>query len=516
MDRELSVKMTLDNSEYIESLQQIISRTYEFRNEIDKVKDKLEILSSTKVETEIKVNTEESLKSIKEIVDTLKELEENSSIALEVKSNGEDSKNIFGNLDGIENMKNIYKSIMSSVDEDNTDTLTDILGDKGSAKNALEWIKSQNSSVNDEEIIKGIAKAREHGLDYKKLISTAQDTSAATGTNFEEVIESIIEINSGKSGDYTKQFKNLGLDKKELKGKGKRKNNSKGKNKRKSQKNPTGATSEIIGTIGEKYKGASKKAGKNAAMKNPLNTIKKTKVDIGKVFKASKGTGQIKKSGGILKKFSGNVIKGFKDILKISKLASGGIMKSIGQVFSMILTNPIGAAIAVIIAVVVLLYKAWTENWGGIKSKIEPIVEPIKKAIGSISPIIEKIIDIVSKFASTIMDVWNKITGFFENPIKGTFDFIAKFTGIGKAGKNALGTSFWGGGLTWVGENGPELIDLPSGSQVFDNRTSKNMTGSNISIPKLADTIVVREDADIDKIANTLARKLKNTGLNMA
>ena len=36
-----------------------------------------------------------------------------------------------------------------------------------------------------------------------------------------------------------------------------------------------------------------------------------------------------------------------------------------------------------------------------------------------------------------------------------------------------------------------------------------NQGGSNVSIPKLADTIVVREDADIDRIANALGKKLR-------
>lgn len=34
---------------------------------------------------------------------------------------------------------------------------------------------------------------------------------------------------------------------------------------------------------------------------------------------------------------------------------------------------------------------------------------------------------------------------------------------------NALGTSNWRGGLSWVGERGPELVDLPRGSRVYPN-----------------------------------------------
>lgn len=41
-----------------------------------------------------------------------------------------------------------------------------------------------------------------------------------------------------------------------------------------------------------------------------------------------------------------------------------------------------------------------------------------------------------------------------------------------RAGHNALGTSSWRGGLTWVGEEGPELMDLPAGTRIYNNRQS--------------------------------------------
>jgi len=55
-----------------------------------------------------------------------------------------------------------------------------------------------------------------------------------------------------------------------------------------------------------------------------------------------------------------------------------------------------------------------------------------------------------------------------------------KKTGTIKVGKNARGTNFWPGGLTWVGEQGPELIDLPRGSKVFSNEKSTEMAKGDI------------------------------------
>ena len=52
----------------------------------------------------------------------------------------------------------------------------------------------------------------------------------------------------------------------------------------------------------------------------------------------------------------------------------------------------------------------------------------------------------------------------------------------GRAGRNAAGTDNWRGGLTWVGENGPELIDLPKGSRVLNNQESRSVGGDTFNI----------------------------------
>ncbi len=52
--------------------------------------------------------------------------------------------------------------------------------------------------------------------------------------------------------------------------------------------------------------------------------------------------------------------------------------------------------------------------------------------------------------------------------------------GFGKnVGRNADGTDYWPGGLTWVGERGPELVSLPQGSRVYSAEDSRSMGGTN-------------------------------------
>ena len=77
-----------------------------------------------------------------------------------------------------------------------------------------------------------------------------------------------------------------------------------------------------------------------------------------------------------------------------------------------------------------------------------------------------------------------------------------------------------------IHEQGPELIDLPTGTRIVPHSESlkqeyvrgrKEGSGKgsmSITIPKLADQIVVREDADIDRIMDKMVFRLKQYGIN--
>lgn len=47
---------------------------------------------------------------------------------------------------------------------------------------------------------------------------------------------------------------------------------------------------------------------------------------------------------------------------------------------------------------------------------------------------------------------------------------------------NAAGDANWRGGLTWVGEAGPELVELPRGSQIYSNQESRNIGNTTYNI----------------------------------
>lgn len=95
------------------------------------------------------------------------------------------------------------------------------------------------------------------------------------------------------------------------------------------------------------------------------------------------------------------------------------------------------------------------------------------------------------------------------NDINKTMDSVSSsINNVGAAAQraskpryNARGTPFFEGGETWVGEDGPELVQLPTGSRIIPNRQSRNPSGDTYNI-----TVNAKVD-DIDSV-----HKLINLG----
>lgn len=66
-------------------------------------------------------------------------------------------------------------------------------------------------------------------------------------------------------------------------------------------------------------------------------------------------------------------------------------------------------------------------------------------------------------------------------------------------GRNASGNDNWRGGLTWVGESGPELVGLPGGSRIYSAQDSRALGGDTFYIT--IDAASVREFNDIVEMA---------------
>jgi phage-related minor tail protein len=194
--------------------------------------------------------------------------------------------------------------------------------------------------------------------------------------------------------------------------------------------------------------------------------------------------------------------------------------------------------------------------WNGIKGLISTLLNNLKRDISNVFNLIKNIITTVwNTIKSLTSSVWNSIKSFVMTPVNAIRDavpsafetmknkissvwegvknvikaplnavisminsFIGRINGLkipdwvpGVGGKGinipkipmlAKGTNYFPGGYAIVGEQGPELVELPRGSKVYPNSQTKNMLGSTIAIN--IQNMTVRDDSDIQKISREL------------
>lgn len=173
-------------------------------------------------------------------------------------------------------------------------------------------------------------------------------------------------------------------------------------------------------------------------------------------------------------------------------------------------------------------------------SVVQRVFPGIKSVITSVWNFIKPLVEGIGKVMSGIASGWNWLAGKVSGKSGGGYGGGSYGSG---AGRNASGTNNWRGGPTWVGENGPELISLPKGTKILPNKESVALASRRTAAPlpsplpqasgdskstsstgawhivlqiaKLADAIIVREDADIDKIGETVSREVIQALKNM-
>jgi hypothetical protein len=142
-----------------------------------------------------------------------------------------------------------------------------------------------------------------------------------------------------------------------------------------------------------------------------------------------------------------------------------------------ILTGPIGAAVVLII-----------RNWDRLKSGASGLVTFVRGRLGALVGFFTSLpgkIGSAMKSVGSVMlapfreglraiaSVWNDTLGKVHFDIPGWVPGLGgKGWGFPKIEGLASGGTVTSGGLTWVGERGPELLSLPTGSRVLDSRSS--------------------------------------------
>lgn len=157
----------------------------------------------------------------------------------------------------------------------------------------------------------------------------------------------------------------------------------------------------------------------------------------------------------------------------------------------------------------------WEKAWNGLK-------DIVGNAFGALEGLVKTPINAVISLVNGAIDGINSIHFTVPDWVPGIGGKGWQGLGIPHIPALAKGTDNWRGGVVQVHERGGEIIDLPQGTRVYPHDESVRMARAegekklSVSIAKLADQIVVREEADIDKLASAFVRKLEQTALNMA
>ena len=189
--------------------------------------------------------------------------------------------------------------------------------------------------------------------------------------------------------------------------------------------------------------------------------------------------------------------------------------------------NPIGVVVLAITALVtagVALYK----NWDQIKAAASSLWQNIKTTFGGIKDSIvgafNSAKDAVGSFFSWIGDKLSWLDNKVESiPILGSVykggkalvggaaDFIGSLIG-----GNALGTSYWKGGLTRVNERGGEILNLPSGTQIIPHDVSKRVAGGQtVQVYVTVQGNIIGNRQYADELGETIVQRILRALDNM-
>lgn len=198
------------------------------------------------------------------------------------------------------------------------------------------------------------------------------------------------------------------------------------------------------------------------------------------------------------------------EVFKIVWKAAGDYVVQFFDGVSVIIDGVLGVFEGVITFLTGVFQGNWEKAWNG-------IVQAVGSIFGTLGSLVKTPLNAVINLVNKAIGAINKISVDLPSAVGG-----------GHIGFNiptiptlAKGTDNWQGGIVQISEKGGEIVDLPSGSRVYPHDESVQMARQeskknlSVTIAKLADSIVVREDSDIDKIAEAIVRKIEAAAGNM-
>lgn len=197
-------------------------------------------------------------------------------------------------------------------------------------------------------------------------------------------------------------------------------------------------------------------------------------------------------------------------VFKIVWKAAGDYVVKFFDDVSVIIDGVLGVFEGVITFLTGVFQGNWEKAWNG-------IVQAVGSIFGTLESLVKTPLNAVINLVNKAIGAINKISVDLPSAVGG-----------GHIGFNiptiptlAKGTDYWQGGIVQISEKGGEIVDLPSGSRVYPHDKSVQIARQDgrknysIAIAKLADSIVVREEADIDKIAEVIVKRIEQAIDNM-
>lgn len=134
---------------------------------------------------------------------------------------------------------------------------------------------------------------------------------------------------------------------------------------------------------------------------------------------------------------------------------------------------------------------------------LEPVFDAFSIALGLVADGLSIVVNLASALANLLTfdfagagDNWDNVMSIFSGKSATERTFVNAI--------NSSGDYNFGGGYTWVGENGPELAYLPQGTRIFNNQESRELGGDIINVTISAKD--VKEFNDIVAIAKAARR----------
>ena len=174
------------------------------------------------------------------------------------------------------------------------------------------------------------------------------------------------------------------------------------------------------------------------------------------------------------------------------------------------LTSPIGIIVLAIAGLILAFKRLWDTNanfraW--VRGLADTLENGFKGAINSVVDKINWLIDKLNNLPGVEIKNINKLVKDSGTQGMGAFQSMQRY---------ATGTNFHPGGLAWVGEKGPELLNLPRGSQIYNNQESRAIANQTLTVGGVIRVEGVNDMNQLVGVAQLVAREIEQGDRRLA